>query len=78
MEIDKFRYNVCPKCGHDEIAADDFEYDDEDGWKEYRCMQCDFGWREVYSFQFHEDLEGFRLNEFGERVKIDISKIGED
>ncbi len=73
---DKFRYSVCPKCGHDELEGDDFEYDDEQGWREFRCVRCGFTWQEVYNFAYHCDPEGFRLDEFGERVKVDIKYIG--
>lgn len=76
--MQKFRYYTCPKCGSAEIEGDEFDYDDEWGAKEFRCNQCSFGWREVYSFEYHEDLDGYTLDENGERVKDDISKIGED
>ena len=41
---DTFRYYLCPKCQHAEIDGDDFEYDDEQGWKDYRCENCGFEW----------------------------------
>ena len=74
---DTFRYYLCPKCQHAEIDGDDFEYDDEQGWKDYRCENCGFEWTEVYDFAYHCDREGFRLDQYGERVKMNaISSSG--
>ncbi len=75
---DTFRYSVCPKCGSSEIEADDFEYDDTWGSKEFVCLDCDFSWYEIYNFSHHEDKDGFRLDKEGNRVKINIAEIGED
>jgi len=40
--------NACPNCGHDNIEAGHFEYEEDGGYVPVECHQCGFEWFDLY------------------------------
>ena len=62
------QYDVCPKCGSDNLDYDNFEHEDS-VWRNITCMDCFFSWLEIFEFAHNEDGDLNVLDDDGNIVE---------
>ena len=67
---EQVEWDACPKCGSDNLEAEDVDISARILVRRVWCNKCHFVWNETFKFQFNEDPgTGKVLDQYGKVIK---------